>query len=67
MLAAAVSNYGEHHLAELLNHPGTTHLPALNQLEVNPFNQRRRLVAYCKAARVPVCRCRRPHSTNPPA
>ena len=40
-----VSNFGEHHLDELLRHAELA--PSVNQVEVSPFNQRRDLVAYC--------------------
>jgi len=42
-----VSNFGEHHLREL--EEAGLPLPAVNQIEVHPFLQRRELVAYCQA------------------
>jgi diketogulonate reductase-like aldo/keto reductase len=47
-----VSNYAEHHLDELRGYACVA--PAVNQLELSPFTQRRPLVAYCRAAGVAV-------------
>ncbi|KAK5715394.1 hypothetical protein LTR15_010037 [Elasticomyces elasticus] len=42
-----VSNYGEKHIEELLaSNPKTK--PAVNQIEVHPFNTRTNLTAYCQ-------------------
>ncbi|KXZ54115.1 hypothetical protein GPECTOR_5g217 [Gonium pectorale] len=41
-----VSNFGEAHLEKLMR--GATVQPAVNQVEVHPFLQRRELVAYCR-------------------
>lgn len=47
-----VSNYGEHHLDELLG--SATISPSINQVELSPFNQRRNLVAYCAERSIPL-------------
>lgn len=47
-----VSNYGEHHLDELL--ASATISPSVNQVELSPFNQRRNLVAYCAERSIPL-------------
>lgn len=52
MCIAGVSNYGEHHLDELL--ASATVSPSINQVEVSPFNQRRNLLAYCAERSIPV-------------
>ncbi len=44
-----VSNYGVHHLEELLAADGTKYPPAVNQIELNPYNTREGIVAFCKA------------------
>jgi diketogulonate reductase-like aldo/keto reductase len=44
-----VSNYGDHHLEELLRWPKLRIKPVVNQIEVHPFCQRRQLVAFCAA------------------
>mmetsp|Transcript_43059 Transcript_43059/g.99056 ORF Transcript_43059/g.99056 Transcript_43059/m.99056 type:complete len:1007 (-) Transcript_43059:102-3122(-) len=40
-----VSNYGVHHLQELLD--DSSCVPAVNQVELSPFTQRQELVAFC--------------------
>ena len=42
-----VSNYGTHHIDELLGLPGLRHVPAVNQVELNPYITRTELVAHC--------------------
>lgn len=42
-----VSNYGIHHLEELLNLKTTRVVPAVNQVELHPFLQREKLVEFC--------------------
>jgi hypothetical protein len=49
---SGVSNYGEHHLDELL--ASATISPSINQIELSPFNQRRNLLAYCAERSIPV-------------
>ncbi|KAI9644881.1 hypothetical protein NHQ30_006908 [Ciborinia camelliae] len=41
-----VSNFGITNLEKLLNHPGTTIVPAVNQIELHPNNPSPKLVAY---------------------
>ncbi|PQE06430.1 aldo keto reductase protein [Rutstroemia sp. NJR-2017a WRK4] len=43
-----VSNFGIKNLEKLLNDPGTTVVPAVNQIELHPNNPSPKLVAYCK-------------------
>lgn len=43
-----VSNYGAHHIDELLHWDGLTIKPAVNQIELHPWLQRRDLVEYCR-------------------
>ncbi|ANB12775.1 aldo-keto reductase superfamily protein [Sugiyamaella lignohabitans] len=43
-----VSNYGVHHLKELLSWPELKIKPAVNQVEVNPWLQRQDIAAFCK-------------------
>lgn len=43
-----VSNYGIHHLQELLDNPQIAVKPAVNQIELSPFNARTALVSYCQ-------------------
>ena len=52
--AVGVSNYGEHHLDELLASASSTISPSINQVELSPFNQRRNLVAYCAERSIPL-------------
>ena len=42
-----VSNYGAHHLQELLDHPHTSVIPAVNQMELHPFLTRPQVEALC--------------------
>ena len=49
-----VSNYGEHHLAALIDSPETTLVPAVNQIEIHPFLRRDALVAKCTALGIAV-------------
>ncbi|KAJ3098233.1 hypothetical protein HDU97_004185 [Phlyctochytrium planicorne] len=44
--AIGVSNYGVHHLKELL--ANSTVKPAVNQIELHPYLQRRDIVEFCK-------------------
>lgn len=44
-----VSNYGEHHLRELLEWESLRIKPAVNQIELHPWLQRTSLVAYSRA------------------
>ncbi|KAI8843039.1 putative reductase [Chytridium lagenaria] len=44
--AIGVSNYGVHHLEELAKNSTVT--PAVNQVELHPYLQRKNLVEYCK-------------------
>ncbi|ORY87884.1 oxidoreductase [Protomyces lactucae-debilis] len=47
--AAGVSNYGIHHLQELLDSAEVEkHRPVCNQMELHPFLQRRELVDFCR-------------------
>lgn len=41
-----VSNFGLRQLERLLNAPGTSVVPAVNQIELHPYNPSARLVAY---------------------
>lgn len=50
-----VSNFGEAHLEKLALTASTP--PAVNQIEVHPFLQRRELVAYCAARGIVVEVC----------
>lgn len=47
--AIGVSNFGIHHLKELLDAPDLQVRPAVNQLELSPWLQRAELVAFCRA------------------
>lgn len=49
-----VSNYGKHHLEELIQDPRVTVLPAVNQIELHPWKQRKDLVTFCAAHRIAV-------------
>ncbi len=42
-----VSNFGVRHMQKLLQ--TATVVPAVNQIELSPFLQRRNLVAYCRS------------------
>lgn len=42
-----VSNYGVHHLEELINSPRTSMVPAVNQVEIHPFLRREEISSYC--------------------
>ena len=44
-----VSNYGRHHIEELVKDERVKILPAVNQVEVHPWMQRRDLVRYCSS------------------
>eukprot|EP00271_Cylindrocystis_brebissonii_P008102 TRINITY_DN22130_c0_g1_i1.p1 TRINITY_DN22130_c0_g1~~TRINITY_DN22130_c0_g1_i1.p1 ORF type:complete len:283 (-),score=35.22 TRINITY_DN22130_c0_g1_i1:911-1759(-) len=50
--AIGVSNYGVHHLDELL--ANCTVRPAVNQIEVHPFNTRSSVIAYCQRKEIAV-------------
>jgi diketogulonate reductase-like aldo/keto reductase len=41
-----VSNFGIHHLQDLIRHFDV--IPAVNQIEVSPYLQRRELVTFCE-------------------
>jgi diketogulonate reductase-like aldo/keto reductase len=45
--AVGVSNYGIHHLEEVLEHGSV--VPAVNQIEVHPFLYPKRLIEFCAA------------------
>ena len=47
-----VANFGERHLRELLGYAKTK--PAVNQIEIHPYNQRTKLVDLCRANGVAV-------------
>jgi len=44
-----VSNFGIHHIKQLLEWPQLTVKPSVNQIEINPWLQRKELTDYCKA------------------
>ncbi|KAL3230207.1 putative oxidoreductase [Nakaseomyces bracarensis] len=44
-----VSNYGKHHIEELLNWDQLTHKPVVNQIEISPWVMRQELADYCKS------------------
>lgn len=44
-----VSNYGKHHIDELLNWDELTHKPVVNQIEISPWVMRQDLADYCKS------------------
>ncbi|KAF9080127.1 hypothetical protein BGX23_002612 [Mortierella sp. AD031] len=44
-----VSNYGIHHLKELLEDSGATVRPAVNQIEIHPWATRTDIVSHCHA------------------
>lgn len=46
--AIGVSNYGVHHLKELLEWDGLKYKPVVNQVELNPWLQRQDIVKFCK-------------------
>jgi len=43
-----VSNYGIHHLHELITDSTTRYIPSVNQVELSPYNTRYELVQYCR-------------------
>ncbi|VVT50718.1 uncharacterized protein SAPINGB_P002857 [Magnusiomyces paraingens] len=43
-----VSNFGIHHLKELLSWDGLKYKPSINQIELSPWLQRTELVQFCK-------------------
>lgn len=45
--SVGVSNYGVHHIQELLN--AGLPMPSVNQIEINPLCQNRQLVEFCEA------------------
>ncbi|OAQ33763.1 glyoxal reductase [Linnemannia elongata AG-77] len=49
-----VSNYGVHHLKELLDDPDVTIRPAVNQIEVHPWLTRTDIVSFCKENNIAV-------------
>ena len=44
--SAGVSNYGVHHLKELMDSKPKV-IPAVNQVELHPFSQRQSIVEFC--------------------
>ncbi|CEP63739.1 aldo-keto reductase superfamily protein LALA0_S09e01420g [Lachancea lanzarotensis] len=44
-----VSNYGAHHVDELLAWPELKHKPVVNQIEISPWIMRQELADHCKA------------------
>lgn len=49
-----VSNYGQHHLDEILSSPSTTFAPAVNQVELHPYLLRADLAKYCASKGIKV-------------
>ncbi|KAG0293813.1 hypothetical protein BGZ96_002263 [Linnemannia gamsii] len=49
-----VSNYGVHHLKELLEDSNATILPAVNQIEVHPWLTRTDIVSFCHSHNIAV-------------
>ena len=49
-----VSNYGIHHLQELLSWPKLKIKPSVNQIEINPWLQRTELTEFCKESGIVV-------------
>ncbi len=49
-----VSNYGEHHLRELLEDERVKIAPSVNQVEIHPWMRRDALVAFCQAQGIQV-------------
>lgn len=47
--AIGVSNFQTHHLEKLLSAPSTKIVPAVNQIELHPYNPSPKLVAYCRS------------------
>ncbi|ODV79347.1 Aldo/keto reductase [Suhomyces tanzawaensis NRRL Y-17324] len=47
--SVGVSNYGRHHVEELLQWSGLTHPPAVNQIEISPWVMRTELAQWCLA------------------
>ncbi|ODQ81151.1 hypothetical protein BABINDRAFT_160550 [Babjeviella inositovora NRRL Y-12698] len=43
-----VSNYGVHHIQELLAWPKLTHKPVVNQIEISPWCMRQELADWCR-------------------
>jgi diketogulonate reductase-like aldo/keto reductase len=43
-----VSNYAVEDIQELLNTPGITEIPLVNQIEINPFLYRKNTIQYCR-------------------
>lgn len=44
-----VSNYGQHHLEELLNWDGLKYKPVVNQIEISPWCMRQELAKWCQS------------------
>lgn len=44
-----VSNYGKHHIEQLLQWKGLTVKPVVNQIEISPWCMRQELADYCKS------------------
>jgi diketogulonate reductase-like aldo/keto reductase len=49
-----ISNYGIHHIEELLGDENTEFPPSVNQIELSPYLQRKELVEYCKSHNITV-------------
>lgn len=49
-----VSNYGIHHIKELLEWEGLKIKPVVNQVEINPWLMRKEIVAYCRENKIEV-------------
>lgn len=49
-----VSNYGVHHIEELLSWPELKYKPAINQIEISPWIMRKELSDYCKSKGISV-------------
>lgn len=60
-----VSNYGAHHIEEILGDAASKVVPAINQCELHPFLTRAKLVAWCRGKGIafqgycPLARCRK--------
>lgn len=49
-----VSNYGIHHIKELLEWEGLKIKPVVNQVEINPWLMRKEIVTYCRQHKIEV-------------
>lgn len=47
IMSIGVSNYGKHHIEELLNWPSLRIKPAVNQIEISPWVMRTELAQWC--------------------